>query len=106
MHCSKTLLLAAALQTGRLFCADLVAVVDNTSYNAGSDVRLRASGAVAGAVASVRYAGENKPVAASVPVNASGGYAALWAVPWEARTGRYEVDITQSGSTTRNATSF
>ncbi len=106
MPVSKTLLLAAALQAGRLLGADLVAVVDNTSYNAGSEVRLRASGATAGATASVRYAGENKPVAANIPVNASGTYAALWAVPWEARTGRYEVDITQSGSTTRNAVSF
>jgi LmbE family N-acetylglucosaminyl deacetylase len=96
----------AALFAGRLFCAAPVAVVDNTNYNAGSAVRLRVTGAGAGATASVRYAGETNPIAANVPIAASGDYGLLWSVPSDARTGRYEVDIADGGSTTRNATSF
>jgi hypothetical protein len=33
-------------------------------------------------------------------------YVHLWSIPWNARTGRYEVDITAGGNQIRNATSF
>jgi LmbE family N-acetylglucosaminyl deacetylase len=81
-------------------------VVDNTSYNAGSEVRLRVTGTSAGATASIRYAGEESAVAANVSIATPDEYQHLWSVPPDARTGRYEVDITDGGSTTRNTTSF
>jgi LmbE family N-acetylglucosaminyl deacetylase len=102
----KNVLIAAVLLAGRLFCAGPVAVVDNTSYNAGAEVMLRATGVGAGAVAAVRYAGDASPVVRNIPIAASGVYGRLWSVPPDARTGRYEVEITDGGHTTHNAASF
>src|SRR5690349_20519215 len=99
-------LFAACILTSGVSRAQPVAVVDNTSYNAGAEVRLRISGTAAGATAAVRYAGETNAIAANIPIVASGDYAHLWSVPPDARTGRYEVDINDGGTTVRNATSF
>src|SRR3974390_3208467 len=96
----KNVLIAAVLLAGRLFCAGPVAVVDNTNYNAGAEVMLRATGVGAGAVAAVRYAGDANPVVSNIPIAASGAYGLLWSVPPDARTGRYEVEITDGGHTT------
>ncbi len=81
------------------------AITDHTSYNAGSSVRIRL-GEGGSATASLRYAGEQTPLGPAIPIK-GGDYQPLWTVPWNARTGRYEVDLTSSaGPVIRNATSF
>ncbi len=89
----------------RAICAEVTAVTDHKMYNVGSAVRIRL---VAGknATAAIRYAGEEKPLVAEIPISGA-EYAPLWNVPWTARTGRYEVDVTSAEKTTvRAATSF
>jgi len=98
--------LMAALFGGRLLFSQVTAVVDNTSYNAGSEVRLRVAGTASAATAIIRYAGEDKAVVGGVRVETGGGYGALWSIPADARTGRYVVDISTGGSVLRGATSF
>ncbi len=96
-----TLACAAALACGSARCADTIAVTDGINYNVGSEVRIRASGN--GTLkASIRYAGEDKPVAAGLSIAAGDSYVKLWTIPFDARTGRYEVDI----DGVRHATSF
>src|SRR5437762_8679192 len=85
--------------------ADLAAITDRKSYNVGAQVRIRFEPATS-ATASIRYAGEEKPVVTEIPI-AGAEYKPLWDVPWTARTGRYEVDLARTGgSTIRAATSF
>jgi hypothetical protein len=60
---------------------------------------------VTNATASIRYAGEQRPIKPGIAVHAS-DYVHLWSIPWNARTGRYEVDLTAEGKQIRNATSF
>jgi len=84
------------------------AVTDKTSYNVGSEVLMQlapASGAAAPLnvvfSATVRYAGEGRPVftspaseAWSLPSgSAPGSYLRLWTIPLDARTGRYQIDL-------------
>ncbi len=78
------------------------AVTDNISYNVGESVRVRILPGAATSVnylATIRYAGESKPVLRRTPLVAPAGqgageaYRALWKVPASARTGRYEIDI-------------
>jgi LmbE family N-acetylglucosaminyl deacetylase len=86
------------------------AVTDSPSYNAGSAVRMKVFLPHAGApkpaaldiTATLRYAGESQAVfEASELVKAfvpsgekpSTGYLPLWKIPWDAKTGRYEVDL-------------
>lgn len=89
----------------RVFCADLTAIADNTSYNAGSQVRARLHPA-ATATALVRYSGEKAPVAIGIDLHGA-DYLPLWTIPWDARTGRYEVDLrTSEGVTITDAASF
>lgn len=84
--------------------AAITAVTDNTTYNAGSAVRARLAPAGSG-VASIRYAGEDKPLVAGVRIG--GEYSLLWKLPWDARNGRYEIDLTpDGGSPIRDAGSF
>ena len=102
--------LCAAVCLSLLAClpalaAGVTAITDNTSYNAGSVVRIRLQPA-ANITASIRYAGEEKPVAAGILLYGS-DYVDLWTIPWDARTGRYEVDLAPtSGPAIRAATSF
>jgi LmbE family N-acetylglucosaminyl deacetylase len=94
------------------------AVTDNISYNVGETVRLRvvlphpasaerpASGDVETPVdltAAIRYAGESEPLLRDLPLASSfvaskadytTDYHEVWHVPYEAKTGRYEVDLT------------
>jgi LmbE family N-acetylglucosaminyl deacetylase len=89
-----------------------MAVTDNTAYDVGSEVRVRlvqtqtgGSGlsdpALTEILVTVRYAGEQQPVAPGIAIpcspsvgsKSSSDYSLLWKVPLEARTGRYEVDI-------------
>lgn len=85
--------------------AEVTAVTDHKMYNVGSAVRIRFLGGK-NATAAIRYAGEEKPLIADIPI-AGAEYAPLWNVPWTARTGRYEVDVTPAGKTMiRGATSF
>lgn len=94
------------------------AVTDNISYNVGETVRLRvvlphpasaerpASGGVETPVdltATIRYAGESEPLLRDLPLASSfvaskadytTDYREVWQVPYAAKTGRYEVDLT------------
>ena len=81
-----------------------LAVADYTNYNVGSVVRIRLHPAP-GAKLSIRYAGEQKPVATAGPISGS-EYAPVWRIPQDARTGRYEVDLTEGGNVLKDATSF
>lgn len=104
MQVSIRIALAAAF-AGRLLSAQAVAVTDGTNYNVGSTVNIRITGEGAGAPAQaalIRYAGEDKPVAEGIAVHPGAGYSRLWTIPWDARTGRYEVEI----DGVPNATSF
>ncbi len=85
--------------------AAVAAVTDYTTYNAGSEVRIRIH-AASNSTAAIRYAGERSPVAANIAIHGS-SYVRLWTIPWDARTGRYEVDLMLAGSKQiHNATSF
>ncbi len=93
------------LALSQIVLLNAAAVTDYTNYNAGSEVRIRLQSG-ANATASIRYAGEQSPVAAGIAVRGS-DYAPLWNIPWNARTGRYEVDLTPAGGApVHNATSF
>jgi len=94
------------------------AVTDNISYNVGETVRLRVvlphpasaehppSGDVESPVdltATIRYAGESEPLLRDLPLASSfvaskadytTDYREIWQVAYEAKTGRYEVDLT------------
>ena len=81
------------------------AITDYTNYNAGTEVSLRLAPAVS-ATASIRYAGEETTVVKAVPVSKD-VYQPVWLIPWDARTGRYEVDLQIPGANPiRNAASF
>jgi len=92
-------------------------VTDRTAYDVGSEVRVRLvqtqTGGSSGLpsdrgptelLISVRYAGEQLPVAPgiAIPCSRSAGsksssdYSLLWNVPPEAKTGRYEVDVAEN----------
>src|SRR5437764_14357422 len=94
-----SLLLVAAVSTA--VAADLVAITDGINFNTGSQVRIRGtSNTTAPVRVSVRYAGENTPFR-TVAIQLNDAYVPLWDIPYDARTGRYEVDID-----TINVTSF
>jgi LmbE family N-acetylglucosaminyl deacetylase len=99
-----------------LQCQDHLRVVtDRPSYNVDSDVSIRllvppgaeaaGSSNLAKVVATVRYAGEDRPVASrsllvSDLVRSNGSsaerYVKIWRVPLRAKTGRYEIDIQET----------
>ena len=115
----RTLGLAAALALGSAQGrpqADFKAVPDQTSYNVGAQVRMRLVRPAVSAdaerptavprelVATIRYAGESRPVEESLRLPASlllssakdsSEYFNLWTVPRDARTGRYEIDVAE-----------
>lgn len=102
-----TCVAVAALAAGSWVgcCAGLQAITDNTSYNAGSEVRLRLAPG-GDATASICYAGEAQPVASGIALHGA-EYLPLWKIPQDARTGRYEIDLQPSGGAAiRNAASF
>ena len=83
---------------------DLHGVTDRTTYNAGDSVQLRLilpaspkDQPKAAYTFAVRYSGDDKPVAKGLSLAAVDGnftkYHALWKTPPDARTGRYEVDL-------------
>ncbi|MBZ5516494.1 MAG: PIG-L family deacetylase [Acidobacteriia bacterium] len=101
------------------------AVTDSISYNVGEVVRLRvlADGANEGSAGdyfvTIRYAGETKPIVEHVRLAGSsksakeGGYREVWRIPADARTGRYEIDLSSTDATSHrqplklpNAASF
>ncbi len=89
----------------RISGAELQAVTDETNYNVGTEVRVRLvpSGTAA---ASIRHAGDTNPVASGAALSGD-EYVPVWKIPWDARTGRYEVDLhLTGGALIRNATSF
>ncbi|HXW16258.1 MAG TPA: PIG-L family deacetylase [Terriglobia bacterium] len=80
------------------------AVTDQITYNAGDPVRLRiifpsspAEQAQVRYLFAVRYGGEAKPVADRLVLgsaeSAIPGYRLLWKAPFDARPGRYEIDM-------------
>lgn len=113
------LAIALLLVAGRAWPqAPAEAVTDNISYNVGETVRLRVvfphpasaerppSGDVETPMdltARIRYAGESEPLLRDLALASSfvasqadyaTGYREIWQVPYEAKTGRYEVDLT------------
>jgi len=79
---------------------------DHISYNLGAEVRLavvgpRTTSQPSNVVATLRYAGEGKPLhEMALPLAAvrsgtgpSARYVPIWQVPADARTGRYEIDL-------------
>jgi LmbE family N-acetylglucosaminyl deacetylase len=83
---------------------------DSTSYNAGSEVRLKiqTSGAQpAQLYAAIRFAGSARPLVKGILVSANGpGYFPFWEVPAEPLTGRYEVDLSGAGVSIPGVASF
>ena len=96
---------------------EVILVTDRTAYDVGSEVRVRLVQAQTGGssglpsdpaltevLVTVRYAGEQQPVAPGVAIpyslaadsKSSSDYSLLWKVPPEARTGRYEVDVAEN----------
>jgi LmbE family N-acetylglucosaminyl deacetylase len=106
MHCALiSFLLIAPLAASPISAASVVATTDQTNYNAGREAQIRLQPAASG-TASIRYAGEQNAIAKGIRIDGA-EYKPLWRIPWDARTGRYEVDITTTdGKTVRDATSF
>jgi hypothetical protein len=81
------------------------AITDHTSYNIGSPVLVRLEPG-RNAIASIRYAGQAKPIQGDIHLSGT-EYQALWTIPWNAQTGRYEVDLTlPDGKSIQRAASF
>ena len=81
------------------------AITDQTNYNVGSSALIRLEPGATG-IASIRYAGETKPIASNIRLGGA-DYQPLWNIPWEARTGRYEVELTlPDGKSIERAASF
>ena len=99
------LLLSLALLKPAGLLADAQIATDQTSYNVGSAVMVRTTAAEE-AVAAIRYAGESTPLLAGVHIKGD-SYQRLWTIPWSAKTGRYEIDITTAkGEPLRSVASF
>jgi LmbE family N-acetylglucosaminyl deacetylase len=88
--------------------SSVLAVTNRTTYDAGSEVLMRLVPAPGASVrgnmvfsATVRYDGESQAVYTTPPSQvwtcpdepATGSYSALWKIPADARTGRYEVNL-------------
>ncbi len=105
MRLFLTLFIAAFLLADSSLAAELSAITDHKAYNVGDTVRIRLDRGTS-ATASVRYAGEQQPVVRGLPVTGA-EYTAFWNVPWTARTGLYEVDLSVTGKAkVRGATFF
>lgn len=88
-------LAVALLAPASIRAATVEVATDQTNYNVGSPVLLRASGA-GESTASIRYAGETSQLATGLPVQGD-DYQTVWTIPSNARTGRYEIDLTPRG---------
>ncbi len=98
-------LFAVLLLTPPRIFADAAIATDQTNYNVGSAVMVRSVSAEA-EVASIRYAGEIVAVQTGIHLNHS-GYQLLWTVPWDAKTGRYEIDLTtKAGKSIKSVAGF
>lgn len=105
MKLSLTPLLALALLPGSQLSAAMLLATDQTNYNVGSKVMVRFDGSTEG-TASIRYLGENKPLAEGIDLRGA-GYQLLWNIPWTAETGRYEIDMkTRTGESIQNVGGF
>ena len=89
--------------------AALQAVTDQITYNVGDEVRLRIippspteENAQNPYHFTVRYAGDDKPVAAGLVLGHAEGpspsYRLLWKVPLDARAGKYEIEMQSEDS--------
>lgn len=70
-------------------------IIDNTSYDTGSTVRLRIQPSGSGTI-SIRYAGDPKPVVKRFRISGA-AYQPVWRIPEDARTGRYVIDFAPLG---------
>ncbi len=105
MRLSLTFLIAAFLATGYSVAAELSAITDQKAYNVGDTIRIRLDPGANG-TATIRYVSEKQAVATGIPVTGA-AYTSLWKVPWTARTGLYEVDVSVAGkANVRTAASF
>ena len=59
------------------------AITDHTSYNIGSPVLVRLKPRM-DAIASIRYAGQTKPIKSNIHLSGA-EYQALWTIPWNAQ---------------------
>lgn len=85
--------------------ADITAITDQANYNAGAEVLVRLQPGKE-AIATIRYSGEDAALANGIRLSGD-KYEHLWTIPWDARTGRYEVDLqTPAGAIIPAATSF
>ncbi len=94
--------------------ANLQAATDRITYNVGDAVQLRiiSEAAQDGSGVhyrfAVRFAGETKPVADNLALQAVNGhpevYHLLWKIPADARAGKYEVDLLDEGSNSHQVT--
>lgn len=83
--------------------AQNVTITDQTDYNVGDVVKVRLQG-FDRVTAAIRYAGETASIGPGVEISGP-AYAALWKIPDDARTGRYEIDITPSNGIAVSAAS-
>ncbi len=92
----------------------LEAATDRTTYNAGDSVQLRLilpgpqkERSKFTYTFAIRYAGDDKPVAKGLTMSSPDGdiseYRALWKTPPNARTGRYEVDLSAKNAKSGDA---
>jgi len=99
------LLLGFVVMTGRSVSAQTALATDQTNYNVGASVLARFDPAGAG-TAAVRYAGESVALETGVPLHGD-AYELLWKIPWTAKTGRYEIDVTSNdGVVKKDVASF
>lgn len=98
-------LISLTITAATSLAAQTAVATDQTNYNVGSPVLVRATSSAA-AVASIRYAGESTPLVQGVPIKGT-DYQPLWTIPTNARTGRYEIDLAPaSGAPIRDIASF
>ena len=85
--------------------AETAIATDQTNYNVGSAVMVRPVSA-GQEVASIRYAGQSVPFEKGIRLSGD-GYQLLWTIPWSAKTGRYEIDLTTpTGESLRGVAGF
>ncbi len=120
---ARTMLFAAALAISATTAwpeEPVGAVTDNITYDVGAEVRLKVlfprspmpDKSPVDITATIRYAGESKPIVGKVPIASSfiatksdysTGYRTLWKIPSNSQTGRYEVDLVASDPKSRKS---
>ena len=97
----KTIIFLTPLAAHILLAAQPVAITDHTNYNTGETVLMRVNSPYPGR-AEIRYAGEKNTIGTAVSPQGT-EYQLLWTIPFDARTGRYEIDLKAAGTNTIRA---